>query len=146
MKPDIGKRILDIADSDSLKACVSIGGQSIGWRNLVFNFGKSKSDSVGRFGHFDFRDVKFLPPVTVLSRIDPGLRWWLGLEYVGFSQDKTVSFNITDAALNYANGSAFEAASSSWLELDLKDELLSRYLTSPWVEDHLLQQLEENSF
>lgn len=147
VKPDFGKRVADTTSHD-LVTGVKIAGHDIAWQSFAYHFGQAKKASLPLQldSQLNFADIEYLPIAAQLSTIDSRMHWWLGLDYVGSLSKKVVSFNLTDVALNYANRVPHERAGAQWLSLGLKDELISRYMSSRWVEDYLLESLEENNF
>lgn len=138
------KSAVESAINGQTKPVASIGNQPVAWESLIYHYGQGRITHlpVQFEGRLTPSDLSLCIPEAVLCKVDSGLRWWLGLNYVGMQiGDKIISFNLTDVAVNFANQKTCPNASATWLHRSVRDELISRYMVNPWTEESLLGQV-----
>jgi hypothetical protein len=87
----------------------------------------------------------------ILIKLEPALGFWSDSDYLGYVDNKKIiSLNLLDACYNFYNNLDISTCTHIFMEISLERELISRYLSSKSVNDHVTQQItddpEENEF
>ncbi|MCW1907802.1 MAG: hypothetical protein KIH63_000485 [Candidatus Saccharibacteria bacterium] len=118
-------------------------GRPVHWKSLRRHFARQGGGVPEAFQpHVSDEDVAWTAAEDALYRLEPALKFWQGLEYVGLDADRPVSFNLLDNTVSLVNGVEFGQQATSHMQAALGNELLSRYLSHKQLSDHVIQQLE----
>ena len=147
VRPDFSTVIVDtILQDPPTKA--KLAGKDMHWRIIQRHFGSTEHIQAELFEpHVQVEDLFWRKAEEVLYRIEPALKFWEDLDYVGsFRTETPVSFNMMDNAISYCNGLSFAKRSNNHLRQSLVNELYLRYLKQPTVEAVILEQLNDDLF
>ena len=147
VRPDFSAVIVDtILQDPPTKA--KLAGKDMHWRIIQRHFGSTEHIQAELFEpHVQVEDLFWRKAEEVLYRIEPALKFWEDLDYVGsFRTETPVSFNMMDNAISYCNGLSFAKRSNNHLRQSLVNELYLRYLNQPTVEAVILEQLNDDLF
>lgn len=147
VRPDFSTVIVDtILKDPPTKA--KLAGKDMHWRIIQRHFGSTEHIQAELFEpHVQVEDLFWRKAEEVLYRLEPALKFWEDLDYVGsFRTETPVSFNMMDNAISYCNGLSFIRRSSNHLRQSLVNELYLRYLKQPTVESVILEQLNDDLF
>jgi hypothetical protein len=118
-------------------------GRPIHWKSLRRHFARSGSGVPEAFQpHVSDEDVAWTPAEDALYRLEPALKFWQGLEYVGLAAEHPISCNLLDNTVSLVNGLEYGHQATTHMQAALGNELLSRYLSHKQLSDHVIQQLE----
>lgn len=93
--------------------------------------------------HIMLEDMAWHPIEDTLSAIEPRFAFWKNSAHLGMlHQQKPVSCNLIDVALNYCNRLPFERRIVQYYQQSLWHELLLRYLRHDTVEQTVLEALQ----
>ena len=93
--------------------------------------------------HLQLDDMAWHPIEKTLSSIEPSFEFWHNSAHLGvLHNEKPVSFNIVDAALNYCNRLSFDNRLVGYFQTALWHELLLRYLQHDSVEQTVINELQ----
>lgn len=93
--------------------------------------------------HIKLQDLSWHGVEQAMSLIEPSLHFWQNSAHLGMlDNQKPVSLNIVDAALNVCNGLNFEQRLHGYFQESLWHELLVRYLKPSTVEQTVLAELQ----
>ena len=125
---------------------LTIAGQRLPWR-IVHQY-LSRIETIHHpdiFGpHVQPEDVAWHKPEDVLFRLEPALKFWENVDFVGALRDgQTVSFNLMDNSLNYCNNLPYRRQTSSYLQDSLLSELYLRYLLETPLGERMLNKLDD---
>lgn len=145
MKPNFGE-ILESALLDDSQLRAEVFGESVHWNIVHTHFSQADMKEHPDFfePHISIEDLAFRSAADVLYTLEPALDFWRGNEYAGgfFEHSaRPVSYNLLDAALNYANNISFEDRIVHNMQSALWDEILLRYMESSYVRSLVLDQL-----
>jgi hypothetical protein len=122
-------------------------GAHIHWRVIQRYFGKLTTEKHPEIfePHVQPEDLHWRRAEDILYEIDPELKFWKELDYVGVltgpSHD-TVTFNLMDVSLSYSNGIAYDGRYLYHFRESLWNEVFARYLGETVLEEQLLQKLD----
>lgn len=90
-----------------------------------------------------FEDMAWHPIEYSLAQIEPSFGFWKNSHHLGvLHNQKPVSLNVVDAALNYCNQVPFEKRIVNYFQHSLWHELQLRYLQHDTVEQTVMSQLQ----
>lgn len=93
--------------------------------------------------HIQREDLAWHSVEKALAYMDPTLSFWQHTASLGIlAEDRPVSFNVIDAALNFCNQLAYEHRMVHYFRRSLWSELMIRYLQHEAVEEAVLSSLE----
>ncbi|HEX9679704.1 MAG TPA: hypothetical protein VGA08_03730 [Candidatus Saccharimonadales bacterium] len=144
VKPNFGEVFVEtlIADPDMGPI---MAGHNIHWRVIQRYFGKSENDYHPEIfePHVQPEDLHWRKAEQSLYKIDPELKFWEGLDYVGLMPDKRpLTFNMMDVAASYTNQTPFESREIYHFRESLWNEIFMRYMGSKTLEEQILKQLD----
>lgn len=144
VKSNFAEIIIDtlIGDCDNT---VQVANQPIHWRVVQRHFGKLDKRRLPEVfeSHIQVEDLRWDQAEDVLYRIEPALKFWENLDYVGVNYNGwPVSFNLMDNAISYCNNLPYGRQNAARLRNSLKDELYNRYLEQDILEQQVLAQLD----
>jgi hypothetical protein len=147
VRPDFGSVIVDTIQKDP-PTRAKLGNKELHWRIIQRHFGSSEHIQAELFEpHVQVEDLFWRKAEEVLYTIEPALKFWEHLDYVGsFQSENPVSFNMMDNAINYCNDLSFEKRTYSHLQQSLVNEMYLRYMKQSSVESVILEQLNEDIF
>ena len=147
VRPDFSDVIVNtILNDPPTKA--RLAGRDMHWRIIQRHFGSTEHIQAELFEpHVQVEDLFWRKAEEVLYRLEPALKFWEHLDYVGsFHTENPVSLNMMDNAVSYCNGLSFANRSSTHLRQSLVNEMYLRYLKQPSVEAVILEQLNDDLF
>lgn len=144
VRPDFGKIFVDtlIADPDMGPI---MAGHNIHWRVIQRYFGKLEHEYHPEIfePHVQPEDLHWRRAEAELYKIDPELKFWQGLDYVGLMFDgRPVTFNMMDIAASYTNQTPYEEREIYHFRESLWNETFMRYLGQKTLEEQVLKQLD----
>ena len=93
--------------------------------------------------HLQLDDMAWHPIEKTISAIEPSFEFWHNSAHLGvLHNDKPVSFNLVDTALNYCNQLSFDNRLVGYFQTSLWHELLLRYLHHDSVEQTVIRELQ----
>lgn len=131
-----------IADTPNIPIVV---GTKIHWRVIQRYFGKLKDEPHPEIfePHVHPEDLHWRKAEEVLYEIDPELKFWQDLDFVGILKgDEIVSFNLMDVALSYSNELSFSDRYIYHFRESLWNEIFARYLGQKTLQTQLLEKLD----
>lgn len=142
VKADFSEYLVESLAHDVI-GTVEISGQAFDWRTIARHYVKEKTGVPGSFEpNLQFEDIVTKKADEVLYKLEPALKFWEGLDYVGvMGEGKPVPLGLIDNALSYFNHLDYGRQSVSNFQRSLWDELLSRYVGRQPIEEKLLKQL-----
>lgn len=95
--------------------------------------------------HVQVSDLAWSPVSELIGAFAPGMDFWKGTEYLGAaSADGVVSYNVLDVCLNYCNNVPYHKRIVFFMRESLRDQLYTRYLAQPNLEQMVLERLESD--
>ncbi|HSX44797.1 MAG TPA: hypothetical protein VLF39_01635 [Candidatus Saccharimonadales bacterium] len=147
IEPNFGDMVVKlIADDDTGK--LKVGRHTVHWRVVQRHLAhQSKSANHGLFEpYLEASDLAWRKAEEVLYRLEPALMYWHEMDYVGLMvEDRPISFNLMDNAVNYLNNVPYGQQSCHYMRHSLWNELQMRYLSHPALEAQVLKQLDNES-
>lgn len=143
-KKNFGKVVVDTLIADP--SHVSIAGKQIHWRVVQRYFGKSNDMATHPEvfePHLQPEDLHWRSAEEIMYKIDPELEFWRELDYVGVIKgDDTVTFNLMDVVLSYANGMDYDNRYLYHFRESLWNEVFARYMGESVLKRELLELLD----
>ena len=139
-----GKIVAETLNADP-KNTAKLAGQDIHWRAIQRYYGKKDATDHPEIfePHVQPEDLIWRQAERQLSRIDPQLSWWNGLDYAAvMDKGKPVSLNLMDIVICYSNNLAFEERVHYHFRESLWNELFSRYMGENVLEQQILKSLD----
>lgn len=121
-----------------------INEKEIGWKVLhkYLNIDKNTFSKLEQ-PHFQFDDIILETPIKVLSNEIPTMNFWDGYEHVYMQDERNpVSFHLLDVVTNASNGLLCENGVCVYLQQDLVDELMLRYLRHEKIQKEAIGRFE----
>lgn len=144
VKPNFAEIVVNTLIKDCNDA-VKMANQPIHWRVVQRHFGKLDKRRLPEVfdPHIQAEDLQWHQVEDVLYRIEPALKFWENLDYVGVRHDGwPISFNLMDNAISYCNDLPYGRQNVARLRSSLRDELYNRYLEQDILEQQVLDQLD----
>jgi hypothetical protein len=143
VKPDFASIMSGALIHDRAHVAI-VGGHPIHWRAVQRHYGKQINNQPQTFEPLiQWEDLQWHIAEKTLAKIDQDYSWWCDLDYVGLINTKnTVSLSLMDVVNNCYLGKEYEQASSSFLKLNLWNELFARYMGEKVVEQQVVRQLD----
>ncbi len=144
VKPDFAKVIVTTLTAEP-EGIVSLAGQPIHWRIVQRFYG---SQIPGHHPevfepHVQPEDLHWRQAEELLYRIEPALKFWEGLDYVGTATTgQPVSLNLLDNAISYCNDLPYGQQVVSHFQESLWSEVFMRYMGHETIEQLVLEQLD----
>lgn len=145
--PGFGERLRRVASRVPLND-VRIAGQSIQWRVVHRYYGTTTRVLHPEVfePHIQAEDLSYRKAEQVLYRLEPALRFWCNLDYIGLdTSGDPVSFNLMDVTLGLLNAVPYAERLTYHLRDALWNELLVRYVGQRPLERQLLQHLHSRT-
>lgn len=144
VKPDFGSTFARTI-KEGIEKVAEVGGQPVHWRSVHRYYGNALKKSPGILEpHVQLDDLLWQKAEDVLYRIEPALKFWENLDYVGFKADgRPISLNLLDNAISLCNKLPYGKQVTKFLQLNLTHELYTRYLAQEDLEQQVLSQLDE---
>jgi hypothetical protein len=117
----------------------------IHWRVIQRYFGKLTTEKHPEIfePHVQPEDLHWRRAESVMYEIDPELKFWDGLDYVGVLKGtEAITFNLMDISLGYSNGIAYADRYLYHFREALWNEVFARYLGEKVLEEQLLVKLD----
>lgn len=143
--PNFGDIVVATLNTDPADS-IEMAGQYVHWRVIQRYYGDSvtQASHPEEFEpHVQPEDLRWHKTEEALTSIDPEMKFWLGQEYVGKVYDgRTLTFNLMDIALGYANGESYDSFQAHHFRESLWNELFARYMGSKNLQYQVLNQLD----
>lgn len=147
VQPDFGRTVASILNED-VNYAGDLAGQKVHWRIVGRHFGRAEYAMHPEIfqPHIQPEDLSWRRAEDMLFDIDPELRFWRGLDYVGvlLGDDAPVSFNLMDISMSYYLGVPYRDRIVSHMRASLWNELFMRYMGEKVFESSVLAQLDSN--
>jgi len=143
---DFGKIFVDTLNADPDLGPIMVG-HNIHWRVIQRYFGKLKDEYHPEIfePHLQPEDLHWRNAEAELYKIDPELKFWQDLDYVGLMYDgRPVAFNMMDIAASYTNRTEYEQREIYHFRESLWNEIFARYLGEKTLRDQVLKKLDNN--
>ena len=117
----------------------------IHWRVIQRYFGKLTTEKHPEIfePHVQPEDLHWRRAESVMYELDPELKFWDGLDYVGVLKGTdTVTFNLMDVSLSYSNGIPYADRYLYHFREALWNEVFARYMGEKVLEEQLLVKLD----
>lgn len=145
VRPDFGKIVANTLNDD-LPATASMAGSNIHWRVVQRHYGRAEhaTEHPDIFQpHIQPEDLYWRKAEEQLYAIDPELKFWDGLDYVGMSLDEgPISFNLMDVSMNYYLAIPYQERIISHMRASLWNELYTRYMGEKTLNQQVIGQLD----
>ena len=145
-KSNFGAIVSDtlIADPAHVKI---VDNAHIHWRVIQRYFGKLPNEYHPEIfePHLQPEDLHWRKAEDVLYDIDPELKFWQNLDFVGVLKGDahdTVTFNLMDLSLGYSNAISYPDRYLYHFREALWNEIFARYMGEKALEDELLHKLD----
>lgn len=145
-KSNFGQIVATTLIADTPKATL-IKGTQIHWRVIQRYFGKLKNESHPEIfePHVQPEDLHWRKAESLLYEIDPKLKFWEDLDYVGAMKgEDIISFNLMDVSLSYSNQLAYEDRYIYHFRESLWNEIFARYMGQKNLEQQVLERLNND--
>lgn len=147
VRPDFGRKISQILNDDAPDAG-EIAGNKVHWRIVGRHFGRAENATHPEMfdPHIQPEDLSWRRAEEHLFAIDPELKFWRNLDYVGvrLNGDEPVSFNLMDLSMSYYLGVDYGGRIVTHMRASLWNELLMRYMGHKVIEQQILSQLDND--
>lgn len=147
VKPQFGEIIADVLLKDT-PGYAELAGQQLHWRVLHRYMGRQAGQNLASIfePHVQLEDLEWRAAESVLYRIEPALKFWEDMDFVGVVRDgKPISLGLLDNTLNYCNGLNYGQQTATHMQANLWDELYIRYLEEETVGQQLAEQFEDST-
>ncbi len=146
LRPQFGNILVDTLLHDPNNAAI-VAGQHLHWRVVQRYYGRQTHHPEIFEPHIQAEDLLWRQAEDVLYRIEPALKFWQDMDYVGAMQPAgvPVSFNLMDMCVNYCNHLPYSGRVAYHLRTALWNEIFMRYLGQQTIEQQLLKQLDTNN-
>ncbi len=147
VSPNFGEIIVETLNADPASAS-QMAGQFVHWRVIQRYFGKidaAREHPEVFEPHLQPEDLHWRKAEEMVTMIDPDMKFWHGLDYVGKIIDsKPLTFNLMDVSLSYANAVPYREAYSYHFRESLWNEIFTRYMGAQSLERQILYQLDND--
>jgi hypothetical protein len=145
-RPNFGQLVCESVSNGRIDD-VYIAGHAVSWRTIHKHIVRDGQLPEVFEPHVATEDFEHYKTEELLYKLEPALHFWHEMEYVGVYRDgQAISFNLLDAARNYAQQKPFSKQTTTYLKTALSDQLLLRYLSLPHVESRVFTQLDYQVF
>lgn len=144
--PHFGKTIAETLIADTGTGAV-LAGHHVHWRVIQRYFGKLSEDHPEAFEpHVQPEDLHWRHATDVLCDLDPELKYWQGLDYVGMVAEDglPVALNLFDVSFAYSNHEEFKSRYFYHFRESLWNEIFQSYLGEPALKRQVLEQLDND--
>lgn len=144
-KKNFGRILSETLIADTPKVEL-IQNHHIHWRVIQRYYGKigesAKHPEIFQ-PHLQPEDLHWRSAEKILYQIDPEMAMWQDMDYVAVLKGAdTITFNLMDVVLSYANGIAFPDRYLYHFRESLWNEVFARYMGEKELEDQLLVKLD----
>lgn len=147
VKSNFGKIISETLNADIRSAAV-MAGSHVHWRVIQRYYGKLEHERHPEIfePHVQPEDLHWRKAEEQLYQIDPELRFWKDLDYVGILAEdgQPVVFNLMDVSMSYCTDAPYEHRVIFHMRESLWNELFMRYMGHDVLEQQILRQLDNN--
>lgn len=146
VRKDFGRVLSKQAENRDYKI-TELEGLPINWRAIFHHYGHLPRRIQPALGepYVDKGGMFKLSPFKALASLHPVFRWWQDNDYLSASPGGTpLSLNLADNIHNFISQNRFSERYARHLRSGLYDELISRYLGHPGVEDIILQKVDRH--
>jgi len=141
VQPDFGNILYNLSYSE-VNDIATLAGQPLSWKTIQRYYSRQKANELPAVfdPHIQAEDLKLVNAEKELSNKIPSLEFWVDTASLAMvSDNKTVSLNMLDVALNATNGLDFKDSIIQFVQNRVWNELLVRYLNPRNLEDILGQ-------
>lgn len=145
-EPNFGEVISQTLIADTGTGA-TIANFHIHWRVIQRYFGKIHESPPEIFQpHVQPEDLHWRKAEDSLYQIDPELKYWQDLDYVGMvgSDGNPVAFNLMDVSIGYSNQQSFAHRNFYHMRESLWNEIFIRYMGESTIKKQILQQLDND--
>lgn len=146
MGGNFGETVVNTLIADPGNAS-QMAGQYVHWRVIQRYFGKFKDENHPEAfePHVHPEDLHWRRAEENLAQLDPEMRYWCELDYVGKLYDGTpITFNMMDVTLAYSNSESYENRYIYHFRESLWNEIFMRYMGHKNLENQILNQLDND--
>ena len=146
VKPNFGKIIAETLVAD-LGTGAIMAGHNVHWRVIQRYYGKLEHESHPEIfePHVQPEDLHWRRAEECMYAIDPELKFWQGLDYVGVQTSTgPVVFNLMDVSMSYCTQAPYEHRAIFHFRESLWNEVFMRYMGNKVLETQILQQLDND--
>jgi hypothetical protein len=143
-EPGFGERLLKAIKGD-LESFIKFTDLSIDWHALSKHLGQLDPGNIGDWltTHVQHEDIHHSTSLSLLTDVEPALRWWRGLEHIVVHNDGTVvSFNPSDLLSDHYRANDFENRSTESGAKAFWHKLLDSYFAHENVRNKILEHIE----
>lgn len=144
VKKNFGKIIVDTLLADPGNHAV-MAGSHVHWRVIQRYFGKLENEVHPEVfePHVQPEDLHWRRAEEILYMIDPELKFWKDMDYVGVMYDgRPVTFNLMDVSVSFANETQYGKQAIYHFRESLWNEIFVRYMGQKTLENQVLKQLD----
>lgn len=144
VRPDFSEIVVSTLHSDPANHAV-MAGQNIHWRVIQKYFGSQDGIRHPEIfePHVQPEDLSWRKAEEVLYHIEPALKFWHDMDYVGTLQEgRPISFNLMDIAISYVNNLPYSERAVHHVRESLWNEIFMRYMGQRTLENQILRQLD----
>lgn len=145
VRPDFGSFVADVSQGEIITQA-QLAGQRLPWHLVQRYFSRNQSAYNPEIfePHVQREDLSWRSVESTIVKLHPAFEFWHGAGHIGFLQDgQPVSFNLTDAALNFCNHMPYEQRIVQYFRDHLWHELMLRYMHQGNLEQLLHEQLAD---
>lgn len=146
VKHDFGEIVVQTLIADPGNAG-QMAGHTVHWRVIQRYFGKFKDENHPEAfePHVHPEDLHWRHATEMLCELDPEMKFWQGLDYVGKLYDGLpVTANLMDVSLAYSNNVSYKNRYVYHFRESLWNEIFMRYMGKKNLETQILQQLDND--
>lgn len=143
---DFARIFIETLIADVSDAAV-MAGQHVHWRVIQRYLGRHEDDYFPEIfqPHVQPEDLHWRKAEEALYTIDPELKFWKDLDYVGLLFDnRALTLNMLDVAAAYANNRAYDDRVVYHFRESLWNEIFMRYMGQGNLEAQILEQLDND--
>jgi hypothetical protein len=142
VRPDFGSMLSHVARSEPYTEA-SMAGQRLPWHLVQRFFAREHAFVQELFEpHVQPEDLRWESAENTVAKLHPRLEFWRDSAHLGLlDRGQPISFNLTDAALNFCNKLPYEQRVVHYLRDHVWHELMMRYLHQDILEHSMREQL-----
>lgn len=144
VQSDFGDAVRYVAEYEPMTPA-KLGDMSVPWRVIHQYYARSKDAYNAEIfePHMQKSDLAWIQPERIIARLHEALDFWReGRFTLRANQHESVSYNLLDVAVNYANALPFAARTTQFARQQLWQEFMLRYLSHDHVEQAVAAQLQ----
>lgn len=146
VKRNFGEIVVNTLIADPADAS-QMAGHTVHWRVIQRYFGAQQDGAHPEAfePHVHPEDLHWRRATELLCELDPEMKFWLDMEYVGRLYDgQPVTVNLMDVSLSYSNDVSYKHHYVYHFRESLWNEIFMRYMGQKNLETQILQQLDND--